>query len=158
LENLAAFLAQAQEFDVVVLDEEIVFFRQSFLCFFHQVQLFLKKITVVNNPAALRADEMMVVVVLAPLIKFVATLAVSRCYSMDKPESVEQLQSAIDCGQTYTGILAKDRGMDFLCAYMAGGAAQEVENDFPGDGPASTMFSKPMVPLMMSRQSVTSYR
>jgi hypothetical protein len=131
----------------MILDEKIVFFRQGFLCFFHQVQLFLKKITVVNDPAALRADEVMVVVVLTPFIEFVAALAVSGCHSMDKAEPIEQLKGAIDCSQTDAGILAKDRGIDFLCAHVPGGAAQEAENDFPGDSPASAMFSKPVLPL-----------
>jgi hypothetical protein len=73
----------------MVCNREIVLFRQGFFRFFHQLQLFLHKIPVIDNFAAPGADEMMVMVPFVFSLERIAALAVARRDLMNETQTVQ---------------------------------------------------------------------
>jgi hypothetical protein len=114
----AAFLAESQKLDVVVVDKKIVLFCQAFFCFPDQLELFLDEIAIIVDLPAPGADEVVVMVlsVLAP--ELVPTLAVTRTDFFNEPQPIEQFQGAVDGGQADSGILGIQQGIDFLSALV----------------------------------------
>jgi hypothetical protein len=142
----------------VVLDQKIMLFCQSLFCFLNQLQLFLDKIPVVHDLAALGADEVMVMVFLIFAFQFIAALAVAGGDFLNKPEPVEKLQRPVDRRQADPGIHRIQRGIEFLCTHVSGRTTQEVKNDFTGQSPARNVFPKTVLPMMSSGQLIAPYR
>lgn len=104
----------------MVLNQEIVLFRQSLFCFFHQLQLFLDEIAIIDDFSALGANKMMVMLLLVLAPELVTTLAVARSDFLNKPQPMEQFQGAVDGRQTEARIHGNQGTVDFLCAHMSG--------------------------------------
>jgi len=142
----------------MIRDREIVFFRQSFFYFFHQLQLFLDEVPVIHDLSALGADEMMVMVPFVFSLERVAALAIARRDLMNETQSMQQFQGPVDRCQADSGIHRIQRPIDVFSGQVFRGAAQKSQDDFAGHCPAADILPKTVLPLVSSRQLFTSYR
>jgi hypothetical protein len=157
-EDSTTFFAQTQEFDVVVLDQKIVFLGQDLFRFFHQLQLVPDEVAIIDNLPAVGADEMMVMVFFVFAFELVPALAVPGSHLLDKPEPTQEFQGAIDRGQAYPGVQGIQRGIDLFGAQVLSGPAQEIEDDLTRHRPAGNVVPKPMLPLVSFTHGAVPYR
>jgi len=126
---------------------EMVLPGQRFLGLLNELDLFLKKIAIVHNLAALRADEMMVVVLASSPFELIAAPAIAGRDFLDEAQPPQQLESAVDGGQTDARIKRIKSRVDVLCAQVPGGPAEQVQDDLPGYSPARAVLAESVLPL-----------
>lgn len=142
----------------MVRDRKIVFFRQGFFCFFHQLQLLLDKIPVIDNFPAPRADEMVVMVFFVFSFQRIAALSVTCSDFMDEAQPVQQFQSPIDRRQSDPGVYGIQGPINIFGRQMVFCPDQESQDDLTGRRPAAGILPETVLPLVSSRQFLTSYR
>ena len=142
----------------MIRDREIVFFRQSFFYFFHQLQLFLDEVPVIHDLSALGADEMMVMVPFVFSLERVAALAIARRDLMNETQSMQQFQRSVDRCQANARIHRIQRPIYVFSRQVFCGAAQTSQYDFTGHRPAANILPKTVLPVVVSGQLFTSYR
>src|SRR4030043_1324882 len=142
----------------MIRNREIVLFLQGLFCFSHQLQFFLDKIPVIYDLSALRADEMMMMVLFVFSLERVAALAVARRDLMNETQSMQQFQGPVDRCQADSGIHRIQRPIYVLSRQVFCGAAQKSQYDLTGHRPAADILPETVLPLVSSRHFLTSYR
>ena len=135
-----AVLAKAEEFDVMVPDQESVFLGQNIFGLTDEVELFFLEITVIQDLTAGRTDEVMVVVALVALFVFKTHLAVSRQDPSGEPGLIQKLKRPIDGGQTDLRMGGMEQSINLFGAQVLLGLDKDIEDLFAGHRPTATMI------------------
>ena len=142
----------------MVPDEKIEFPGQNFLRFFNKVKLFPDEILVIDDLPAMRAYQVMMMVLTIPGFQLVAALAVRHVQSVDEPGAVQEFEGPVNGRQADPGESRMKRGINVFGAQMLARILQEIQDGFPGGGPTGTIFPHPQRSMMKSAHSFLSYR
>ncbi|MGB8958380.1 MAG: hypothetical protein WCC00_05150 [Candidatus Aminicenantales bacterium] len=136
----SAILADTEKFDVVFTDKKPVFGGQYLLGFPDEIKFLFLEIPIVEDPPAVRADQVVMMIrVVAPLI-FETDLAITGVDFPHQPRPVQQVERPIDRRQSDFRIRRAKRGIDVLGAQVLLAPDQKVEDLLPGDGPPGAMI------------------
>ena len=135
----AAIRAEAEELDVVFPDEEPVFPGQDVFCLPDQVELLFLEIPVIQDLAAARADQMMMMVGILASSVFETNLTVPRVDLPDKAGPIQEVECPINRREADGRVGRIEGGINLFGAEVLLRLDKEVENLLAGYGPALTM-------------------
>jgi len=124
---LRAGVAGAIKLNVVIGDPESVLSRQPFLDLLEEGQLFRDKIGVVDDPAAIVADEVMVMIPAGgPLDDFESGASVAKIEFEDEPDVDEELQGPVNGCEPDGWIEGVDLHVDLFRAQVPPHLRQDI--------------------------------
>ena len=136
-----AFFAEAEEFDIVVPDEETILLFHDFLGFSHQIEFLFLEIPVVQDFSAIGADQMVVMIGLVASLIFVTQMAVPALDLANQTGLIQQIERSVNRRDPNIAVRALEKRINLLGTQMLLAFHEEAEDRFPGNGPPFTVLT-----------------
>jgi hypothetical protein len=142
LRSRATFPAKPEKFDVVISDEEAVFPIHDLLGLAHEVEFFFFEIPIVLNLAALRTDQVMVMVRLIALGIFITDLPVPAVDPAQQAGLFQEFERAVYRRNPDIALRRLEQGIDLLGTQVLLALDQDVEDLRARGGPAREVWAE----------------
>jgi hypothetical protein len=136
-----AFFAEAEEFDIVIPDEETILPFHDFLGFSHQIEFLFFEIPVVHDLSAIGADQMVVMIGLVASLIFVTQMAVPALDLANQSGLIQQNERSVDRRDPNIAVRGLKKHINLLGTQMLLAFHEEAEDRFPWNGPSFTVFT-----------------